>query len=115
MQESLQKTFLVSITERFCPRLQDQFVLPFPIVSGPLDVVPLLVDLRNMEDMAHWKSVVIFHSLEYGKEIMTKAVYMGRKNEGTAHHRVEQATLAYSRYNVCSSLLGLLLRYVAAF
>ncbi|XP_077522327.1 ionotropic receptor 93a-like [Amblyomma americanum] len=71
------KTFLVSIMDRFCPRLEDNFALGFPVTSGPLDVVPLLSDLRSARDLRYWKSIIMLHDPDYNPvyvEDMVKAV-----------------------------------------
>ncbi|CAN7937958.1 unnamed protein product, partial [Ixodes hexagonus] len=65
VKKELPKTFLISIMDRYCPRMEETFALGFPVISDPLDVVPLLVDLRNKDDMSHWKSVVILHDPDF--------------------------------------------------
>ncbi|XP_064483633.1 ionotropic receptor 93a-like [Ornithodoros turicata] len=65
VSEKLPKTFMVSIVEPFCPRLEKSYVLNFPVLTTPMDFAPLLVDLRNTEAMRNWKSIVVLHHPNY--------------------------------------------------
>ncbi|XP_077544089.1 ionotropic receptor 93a-like [Haemaphysalis longicornis] len=61
----MNSTFLVSVMDRYCPRLEDNFALGFPVVGSAVDIVPLLSDLRNTRDLRHWKSIVVLHDPDY--------------------------------------------------
>ncbi|KAH7982145.1 hypothetical protein HPB52_003305 [Rhipicephalus sanguineus] len=65
VKRRMPQTFLVSVMDRYCPRLEDTFALGFPVTTGPLDIVPLLSDLRNTRDLRYWKSIVMLHDPDY--------------------------------------------------
>nr|XP_037283902.1 ionotropic receptor 93a-like [Rhipicephalus microplus] len=77
VKQRMPQTFLVSIMDRYCPRLEETFALGFPVTTGPLDIVPLLSDIRNTRDLRYWKSIVMLHDPDYNPvyvEDMVKAV-----------------------------------------
>ncbi|XP_075532562.1 ionotropic receptor 93a-like [Dermacentor variabilis] len=77
VKRRMPQTFLVPIMDRYCPRFEEAFVLGFPVTTGPLDVVPLLSDLRSTRDLRYWKSIVMLHDPDYNPvyvEDMVKAV-----------------------------------------